>query len=148
MQSEKDLREKLLEHELQNLHDTMERLESLGVPLEMFDAIKKAVSKVTKAVTGTKDVQDVYNRLKSDFPKASINVTGDEVDITLNGKTVRVTCQGSKFHMTVDGATFVADNLNDLVTQIRVRTQPGTSAHMRQVMECSRAILQQRRPGF
>lgn len=152
MQSaEHDLRHKLLQAELANLMESLDRLEGLshldGIWDKVKNAAKDAASKVTKMVTGNKDIDDVCKYLKSKL-EATVNIVANteknNITVTRNGKTVEVTMDANKkWVVTAKGDTYTTSSLDDLVTKIKVHTEttvahPGTG----DVFRYSRAIIQ------
>ena len=154
--AEKDLREKLLQEELQNLEATLERIESLGLPIEgILDNFKKMVKSATdgvkKIVSGKKEVEEVYKVVIKKYK--GVNVQDGLISFTANNKSVQVKEDGGKWHINVDnGGWYPVKDMKDLLIQIDVRTQDGKpelpNSSMQQVMTCSRAILDMRRGGF
>lgn len=152
MQSaEHDLRHKLLQAELTNLMDSLDRLEGLshldGIWDKVKNAAKEAASKVTKMVTGNKDIDDVCKYLKSKLeatvaivPNADLNL----ITVTRNGTIVEVRMdKNKKWVITANSVTYPISGLDDLVTKIKVHTEttvahPGTG----DVFRYSRAIIQ------
>lgn len=156
--AEKDLREKLLQEELHNLEATLERIESLGMPIEgIWDNVKEAVKSATNSVknimSGKKEVDEVYNTIMKSKKYTNVNINGGLISFTANNKSVQVKEDGNKWHINVDNAGwYPVKNMKDLLIQIEVRTQDGKpelpNSSMQQVMTCSRAILDMRRGGF
>lgn len=147
MQSGNGLREKLLQEELESLQTSLQRIESLGVPLEsgIIDAFNKTVQSAQKMITGKKEVDDVYKKMVSQFGNTNVQVMNGEVHVTFNSKQVVVSQVGGKWQITVGGQTFAVKDLNDMVMQIKTRTQDAVSASAQQVMRYSRCILQAKR---
>lgn len=154
--AEKDLREKLLQEELQNLEATLERIESLGLPIDGFvdsvkNMVKKAANSAQKMISGKKDVTEVYNAIAKKYK--GISIQNDVISFTANNKLVQVKEDGGKWHISVDnGDWYTVDGMKNLLIQIEVRTQDAKAmsadSRMQQVMLCSRAILDVRRGGF
>lgn len=150
MQATSDsLREKLLQQELRNLEETMHRIESLGVPLEMFETVKNMVKKATKMVTGSKDINDVYNHLVKHFTADKVNKTNNVLHVMTGGKQVDVSMNDTgKWQIAVDGKTYEVADLNDMVKQIQIRTQASTSAPFHDVARYSSFILKCKAGGM
>lgn len=154
--AEKDLREKLLQEELQNLEATLERIESLGLPIEgILDNFKKMVKSATdgvkKIVSGKKEVEEVYKVVIKKYK--GVNVQDGLISFTANNKSVQVKEDGGKWHINVDnGGWYPVKDMKDLLIQIDVRTQDSkvmaSAGGLQQVMTCSRAILDMRRGKF
>ena len=154
--AEKDLREKLLQEELKNLEETLDRIQSLGFPTEgLWDSVKNAVNKATDAVKGmvfsTPEVKTVYNAIEKKYKP--VNIQDGVISFTANSKSVQVKQDGGKWHINVEnGGWFPVKDINDLLVQIDVRTQDAKSmssaSRAQQVVMCSRAIIGAQRCGF
>jgi hypothetical protein len=160
MQAQKDLREHLLQQELENLETTIRNLESLGYPVDgLWDTFKKGVSdvgkaaknaasKVAKSMSGHKDAKYVLNKLHDDFPGTNVDKSGDVLMLTVNGKKVEVMLDDGVWMVSVGGAKYKAD-MDNLKQQIVHLTQPQISgSKMEQVLRCSRAVMVSQRCGF
>lgn len=158
MATERDLREKLLQHELDNLRATLDNIESLGYPIDSGildwakDAAKGVANTVKKTVMGgPKTAQDVMNMLHKAFPGTNVDKSGDSLTLTVNGKPVEVKLSEGTWMLTVDGATYKAqvDKMESLQTQIKTLTATQISGtKMQEVMRGSRVILLSQRCGF
>lgn len=148
MQSaEHDLRHKLLQAELTNLMDSLDRLEGLtqldGIWDQVKNAAKDAASKFTKMVKGnTNETQKVYNMLVDSFKgEAKILLPGDNhVNVVYNGKSVDIKqSDNDKWTITVDGKSYYV-TLKEMVAEIKTRTK--NEVHTGDVFRYSRAIIQ------
>lgn len=153
MQSaEHDLRHKLLQAELTNLMDSLDRLEGLSHLDGIWDKVKnaakeaanaatKAASKVTKMVKGGKDGHDVYNMLVKSFKKDTVTKpSANHVNIVHNGKSVDIKQNDDgEWTITVDGKSYDV-TFDKMVDEINIRTK--NEVRTGDVFRYSRAIIQ------
>lgn len=149
MQSaEHDLRHKLLQVELANLMDSLDRLEGLShldatIWEHVKNMVKDAASKATQMVNGTtNETQKVYNMLVDSFKgEAKILLPGDNhVNVVYNGKSVDIKqSDNDKWTITVDGKSYYV-TLKEMVAEIKTRTK--NEVHTGDVFRYSRAIIQ------
>lgn len=147
---ENDLRQKLVHAELENLMESVERLESLsGLSPSYFEKFKDAASTTFAMVknamaTRTIKASEVMTYLENNLKDATVTKpNNDLVEVVRNGIKVEIMLDSSKKWILKVGDRQIEmkNELADILRNVDSHTRKNVAAEARDVLRYSQAIL-------
>lgn len=146
---ENDLRQKLVHAELENLMESVKRLESLsGLSPSYFEKFKDAASNtfamVKNAMAGTIKASEVMTYLENNLKDATVTKpNNDMVEVVRNGIKVEVMLDSNKKWILKVGDRKIEmkNELADILRNVDSHTRKNVAAEARDVLRYSQAIL-------